>query len=264
MNAYRAARNPAELIAILKSYKGRLRYGGAPIERLDEYLDLCIAETEVGWTGSPDPALRLYARFKAIPETYPGFMTYLLRFTYHHQEMLDALSKIGASWDPSEPTAEDATSYRATALRGLGNEALARSYLQSLVKPDIPANSPYAEAKWGDQAYYHAALGDRDSALKAIAASRAARDPQRDFFSYVYAQRQIAFAYAQLGLAAPASAAIDSVLSSPSEHQTGVFLVEEALSPIRHSPEFEAVIRKHADQLKDPAILDTYFARPGA
>jgi len=100
--------------------------------------------------------------------------------------------------------------------------------------------------------------------LKAIAVSRSAMDPQRDFFGYIYAQREMAFAYAQLGMAAQASAAIDSVLSSPSEYQTGVFLVEEALSPIRHSPEFEAVIRKHADQLKDPAILDTFFARPSA
>lgn len=137
MNAYRAERNPAELIAILKSYKGRLSYGDAPIEILDGYLELCIAETEVGWTGSAEPALRLYARCKALPGTYPGFMIYLLRFTDHHQEMLDALSKTGAVWDPSEPSAEDAAIYRATALRGLGNEALARSYLQSLVKPNL-------------------------------------------------------------------------------------------------------------------------------
>jgi tetratricopeptide (TPR) repeat protein len=250
-------------MALLKGCKGRVRYQDVPIELLDQYLDLCIAETEVGWTGSPEPALRLYARFKDIPNVYPGFTLYLLRFTDHHQEILDALSKIGAVWDPMEPSAEEATSYRAAALRGLGNEALARSYLQSLLKPDIPANEPYAERKWGEQAHYHAALGDRESALKAISASRSAMDPQRDFSSYVYAQRQIAFAYAQLGMPAEASAAVDAVLSSPSEYQTGVFLVEEALGPIRHSPEFEAVIRKHADQLKDPAILDTFFARPG-
>jgi TolB-like protein len=262
-NAYRADRRPAELIALLRSCKGRLSYKDVPTESLDQYLDLCIAETEVGWTGSPEPALRLYARFKDIPNMFPGFTLYLLRFTDHHQEMLETLSKIGAEWDPMEPTAEEATSYRATALRGLGNEALAQSYLRSLLK-DIPANDPYAEKKWGEQAYYYAALGDREPALKAIAASRSAMDLQRDFFSYVYAQRQIAFAYAQLGLPAEASAAIDAVLSSPSEYQTGVFLVEEALSPIRYKPEFEAVIRKHADQLKDPAILDTFFARPGA
>jgi TolB-like protein len=264
LNAYRADRRPAELIALLKSCKGRLIYQDVPTDSLDQYLDLCIAETEVDWTGSPEPALRLYARFKDIPNVFPGFTLYLLRFTDHHQEILDALSKIGAVWDPMEPSAEDATSYRATALRGLGNEALARSYLQSLLKPDMPANEPYAERKWGEQAYYYAALGDRESALKAIAASRSAMDPQRDFSSYVYSQRQVAFAYAQLGLPAEASAAIDAVLSSPSEYQTGVFLVEEALGPIRHSPEFEAVIRKHSDQLKDPAILDTFFARPGA
>ncbi len=263
MNTYRADRRPAELIELLKSYKGHLSYPEISTQRLDQFLDLCIADAEVGWTGSPEPALRLYAGFKAIPDMYPGAMVYLLHFTDHHQEMLDALSKIGAAFDPMEPSAEEATSLRATALRGLGNEALARSYLQSLLK-DVPASDPYAERKWGEQAHYCAALGDRDSALKAIAASRAAMDPQRDLLSYVYAQRQLAFAYAQLGLPTQASAAIDAVLSSPSEYQTGVFLVEEALSPIRHSPEFEAVIRKHADQLKDPAILDTFFARHGA
>ena len=264
MNAYRAARRPAELIAFLMSCKGRMSYPGVPTQMLDHYLELCIAETEVGWAGSPEPALRLYERFKAIPDMYPGAMAYLLHFTDHHQEMLDALSKIGAVVDPFEPSAEDAASYRATALRGLGNEAMAQSYLQSLLRPNIPANDPYAERKWGERAHNHAALGDRDSALKAIAESRAAMDPQRDLFNYVYAQRQIAFAYAQLGMPAEASAAIDVVLSSPTEYQTGIFLVEEALNPIRHSPEFEAVIRKHADQLKDPAILDTFFARPRA
>ena len=218
---------------------------------------------EVGWTGSPKPALSLYARFKETHDMSPGAMLYLLQFTDHYQEMLDHLSKLGAAYDPMEPPSDLATLGRATVLRGLGNDSLARSYIQSLLK-DIPANDPYAEWRWGEQAHYHALLGDRDAALKAIAASRASLDPQRDLFSYVEAQRQIAFAYAQLGLPAEASAAIDTVLSSPGDYLTGNFLVEQAISPISHSPEFEAVIRKHADQLKDPAILETFFARPRA
>ena len=262
-SAFRAALRPAELIAFLKNHKGRVNYPKIPTQVLDQYLDLCVAEMEVGWTGSPKPALSLYAKFKATPDLYPGLMVYLLQFTDHYQEMLDSLSKIGAAYDPTEPSSEQATLDRAMALRGLGNDTLARSYIQSLLK-DVPTNDPYAERRWGEQAYYHAILGDRDAALKAIAASGAAMDPQRDLFSYVDAQRQIAFAYAQLGLPAEASAAIDAVLSSPGLYLTGNFLIEQAVGPIRHSPEFEAVIRKHADQLKDPAILDTFFARPGA
>lgn len=263
VHAYRAARRPAELIVFLKNQKGRLHYLNISTAVIDAYLDLDIAEMEVGWNGSPNPALSLYAKFKEIPDMSPGFMLYLLQFTDHYQEMLDTLSKIGAAYDPMEPPSELATLDRITALRGLRNESLARSYIQSLLK-DIPTNDPYAERKWGEQARYHALLGDRDAALKAIAASRASMDPQRDFFSYVEAQRQIAFAYAQLGLPAEASTAIDAVLSSSGDYLTGNFLIEQALSPIRHSPEFEAVIRKHADQLKDPAILDGFFSGHGA
>ncbi len=263
VHAYRATRRPAELIAFLKDQKGHLSYHGIPTQVLDEYLDLSVAEMEVAWTGSPKPALSLYAKFKETPDMSPGFMLYLLQFTDHYQEMLDTLSKIGAAFDPMEPPSELATLDRITALRGLGNDTLARSYIQSLLK-DIPANDPFAERRWGEQARYHALLGDRDAALKAIAASQAALDPQRDFFSYVEAQRQIAFAYAQLGLPAEACAAIDAVLSSPGDYLTGNFLIEQDMGPIRHSPEFEAIIRKHADQLKDPAILDTFFSRPGA
>lgn len=263
VHAYRAARRPSELIAFVQSQKGRLSYQDIPTRVIDSYLDLFIAEMEVGWTGSPKPALSLYEKFKEMPDMSPGSMLYMLQFTDHYQEMLDTLAKIGAAYDPIEPTSELATLDRITALRGLGNDTLARSYIQSLLK-DIPTNDPYAEIRWGEQAYFQALLGNRDAALKAIAASRSALDPQRDLFSYVEAQRQMALAYAQLGLPAEASAAIDAVLSSPGDYLTGNFLVEEALRPIRHSPEFEAVIRKHADQLKDPAILDRFFSGHGA
>jgi tetratricopeptide (TPR) repeat protein len=261
--AFRADRRPAELIALLKSYQGHLHYRNLPMSVMDAYLDLCMAETELCWEGSPKPALSLCEKFKGNPDISPGFTLVLLKFTDHYQEMLDTLSKVGAGYDPMEPSADDLALIRITALRGLGNDTLARSYLQSMLR-EISTDDPYAEVKWGERAHYCALLGDRDAAVRAIAASRAALDPERDFYSYVEAQRQIALAYAQLGMPSESCAAIDAVLSGPGDYLTGNFLMEPDISPIRHSPEFEAVIRKHADQLKDPTILDTFFARPGA
>ena len=98
----------------------------------------------------------------------------------------------------------------------------------------VPIISKIEESR--DEAYYHAALGDREAALKAVATSHAAMDLQRNFFSYVIAQRQIAFAYARLGQPAEASGALDAVLSSPGPYLSGIFLVEPALEPIRHTP----------------------------
>jgi hypothetical protein len=45
-------------------------------------------------------------------------------------------------------------------------------------------------------------------------------------------------------------------------NSTATIMIDGFYASLRPAPEPEAVIRRHADQLKDSAMLDTYFAPP--
>jgi TolB-like protein len=146
-----------------------------------------------------------------------------------------------------------------------GNEALARSYFRGFLKE----MSESTEARWTAQfmpdwyaaqrSYAHACLGERDEALAWAEKSIEQTDPSRNFEDYFESMLRLAISFSLIGETDRACEFIDQILSSPSGYTTGGMLLEIGLKPLHDEPAFQAVIRKHADQLKDPAILQQYF-----
>jgi hypothetical protein len=108
----------------------------------------------------------------------------------------------------------------------------------------------------------HAVLGDAARAHEAMARATGLVDPTRNLQQYFFVQSMVGVTQVQLGETQAACETIDMLLSSPTGVSTGMIMIDGFFSSLRPAPEYEAVIRRHADQLKEPAILDTYFAKP--
>lgn len=84
-------------------------------------------------------------------------------------------------------------------------------------------------------------------------------DPSRNFEDYFDSMLKLAVSFAIIGETDRACQLVDQILSSPSGITTGSLLLDFGLQSLQDKPAFQTVIRKHADQLKDPAILEQYF-----
>ena len=185
---------------------------------------------------------------------------------YHHgdyQEALEFMSRIQQNTFISEPYLAE--------LRGWiylksGNEAMARSYFKGFLKE--MSDSP--RARWMQQfrpdwhaaevSYAQACLGNREEALSWAEIALEKTDPLRNFEDYFDSLFKVAITFALVDEPDRATRLIDQILSSPSGYSTGYVLTTDPnLKSLFAYPAFQAVIRKHADQLKDPAILEQLF-----
>jgi TolB-like protein len=146
-----------------------------------------------------------------------------------------------------------------------GNEALSRSYFRGFLKEMEES----LEARWtarfrpdwhaAQRSYAHACLGEREAALTWADTALEQTDPSRNFEDYFDSMVKLAVTYTLIGETDRACQLIDQILSSPSGWSTGEILLDIGLQSLHDKPAFQAVIRKHADQVKDPAILSKFF-----
>ena len=146
-----------------------------------------------------------------------------------------------------------------------GNEALARSYFRGFLKEMEES----LEARWtaryrpdwhaAQRSYAHACLGEKEAALQWAETALQQTDPSRNFQDYFDSMFKLAVSYALIGEIDRACELVDQILSSPSGITTGQLLLDFGLESLHDEPAFQAVIRKHAHQLRDPAILERYF-----
>jgi tetratricopeptide (TPR) repeat protein len=188
-------------------------------------------------------------------------------YTENYQTTLDLLSRIQLDSDTSSISSVDLAEMRGWSYLRTGNPALAQSYFKGYLKELL--DSP--RARWqqtfrpdwyaAELSYAYACLENREEALKWAATAIEAADPSRNYQDYFNTLGRLAFTYFLTGEFQQGCALIDQILSTPSGWTTGDFLLNPQLKGYRSIPEFEAVLRKHADQLKDPAILDAFFAK---
>jgi hypothetical protein len=109
------------------------------------------------------------------------------------------------------------------------------------------------------RSYAHACLGDREETLAWAEKALEETDPSRNFRNYFDSMQMLAVSFALIGETDRACQLIDQILASPSGITCGGILFDYSFESLHGEPAFEAVIRKHADQLKDPAILEQIF-----
>jgi tetratricopeptide (TPR) repeat protein len=247
-------------IGFLQRHKARAieeGNGGAVLE-----LSRRIAEFEAWWTGSLEPLREFQLSVKNDPLATPGLNARLL-FTM--QEYAGALEEMDATDTGSDPYAYDPVTlmiYRGIALRESGNVQMARSYFLNSFK-SLPESGYVFQTipAFGNAAlsYLNAVVGNKDEALDAAGKSESFMDPSRNLPLYFLSNGMLASGFVELGEIDRACQKFELLLSGPTGSSTGRVLVEFRNPVLFQDPRFQAVIRKHADQLKDPAILDEYF-----
>ncbi len=224
------------------------------------------------WSGSSDPLQVLQARIQANEHAEEDFARGGLKIIialylkdYDWLATLLSSVEVGDRFDQLSPI--DQAFFRGWVNMVNGNEALARSYFKALLNQlqDSPRGrwmeQSQPDVHASNKALVHAFLGDSNDALAWADRAMEAADPSINFMDYVDSLLYISEAYTQLGMTADACRIIDQILSSPSGEYTcpGYFLVWPLYDNLHGTPEFEAVIRKHAENLKDPAILKEFF-----
>lgn len=223
--------------------------------------------TEAQWYGSVQPILDYTKQIADNPQAPVEVNGMLAYYRGDYQYVLDAIATIQPGTAYGSLMSIDISGIRAWAYLKTGNASLAKSYyrgylneLETTLKGQWMKNfEPDVYAAL--QAFAYAALGDKETALEWADKALATADPSRHFEDYIETIQALARTYAFLGEDIRASELIDELLSSPSGVPTGEVLIDRQYMEIADSPHFQAVIRKHADQLQDPSIIDEYFGK---
>lgn len=254
-----------EKIEIIEGQLEAARDSAPEVEIIGLEFARIIAEAQ--WTGSVQPILELSEKIGDNPSASVEVKGMLAFFRGDYDYVLDAIATIQPGTGFGSLMSIDISGIRAWAYLKTGNASLAKSYyrgylneLESTLKgqwmkqyePDVYASL---------QAFAYAALEDRETASEWAEKALTLADPSRHFEDYCDTIQTLARMYALLGDDIRACELLDELLSSPSGFPTGEVLIDRQFRDISDSPHFEAVIRKHADQLKDPAILDEYFPK---
>jgi TolB-like protein len=224
-----------------------------------------LATANAYWSGSNEPIDAFLEFALEVGDVPVDFLAGAAYQTRNFQRMLDIYSEIveGSSYSVAMPM--DMAGARAWAYYMTGNLPLAKSYAKGYLKElDTSPKGQWMKLYMPDvhtalHAYGNAFLGNREEALRLAEEALEYASPTRQFADYFETNRYLAVTYGFLGEDEMACELIDLMLSSPSGYSTGQLLVDPQLDTLHDSPLFQAVIRKHADQLKDPAILEDYF-----
>jgi|TARA_B110000438_G_C15812970_1_gene650559 TolB-like protein len=215
--------------------------------------------------GSIDEAVEVYDRLAGETE-FPGFVSRsVLTMQRKYDEVIDHLSSIDTA-DTFWVMQQDLAIIRSWHYLKAGNRSLANSYLKSYLNeletslkgrwmkrfsPDRYAIA-YAEGL--------ALLGDKDEALEWIEAALEAANPTRHYRDYFDTLFDCTYTYSHLGMAEESAQLIDQILSTQNGFTVGLFLVDPKFDSIRETPEFEAVMRKYMDQLRDSSVIESYYS----
>jgi len=220
------------------------------------------------WSGDIRPLKALVDKAQKSPDS--GIPTWLLLQDAFRAEDYALASKLTNAMSMGEHFGQirstDMAFYRGWINLMSGNQLLAQSYYKGWLK-DLDDS---ASGKWMQQyqpdvyaatkGEINAYLGERDAALEWNNKALDATAPNRRFSDYIFSLRIIAETYTYLGMYDQASQIIDQLLSIQSGISTGDVMTWPLYNKLHSVPAFEAVIRRHADQLKDPAILNSYFS----
>ncbi|NDV63597.1 hypothetical protein G0Q06_14130 [Puniceicoccales bacterium CK1056] len=254
-----------------------------------DFLDAKIAEVRSGNTAlqdDPETILLNYGFMKAqIQALWSGNRSYFDSFFQDNEDnkaMTDLPRAYYAFYSGNYAEAlgymsgldqEQLSLWRLSEMRAWiylksGNEALAQSYFRGFFKEMEES----LEGRWtaryrpdvhaAQRSYAHACLGEKQAALEWADKALERTDPSRNFSDYFESMLKLAISFTVIGESDRACQLVDQILSSPSGITTGNLLVDFGLQPLRDNPAFQEVIRKHGDQLKDPAILEKFFGEP--
>lgn len=262
--AYEFSRRFEEGIGFLENQLARaVRENNAQAE-----LDLSgkIANFETWWSGSPGPLRSHYERIKDNPLATPAMKSMLLMGLQRYDDALAAMSSVEPGADPYAANNVVFMSFRAYALRESGNRPLAQSYLQKSIK-SLEENEYFVGTMPGNAyatlALFHALAGDKEASMAAARKSESSLDASRNLPLYYFNIGLLARAYLEAGEIDKACAKLEQMLSGPTGPSAGRILMEFRDPALFQDARFQTVIRGHADQLKDAALLDEYFAKRG-
>ncbi|MDQ8188044.1 hypothetical protein [Pelagicoccus sp. SDUM812002] len=223
-------------------------------------------DIEVRWTGDRAGFRTFLERIETDSNATAGMRSRYRLAAGDYAGVLRELAAVDPGRDPYAPNVIEMPLHQALALERTGNPALAHSYFRSVLKQY--SSSPMAEmmlqrdpaSVYATMAFMHAGLGEVSEMRVAIAQAREAADPGRSYQSYLLVEYLNALAFTQVGETVEACATIDQLLSAPAGESTGSILANVSFDSLHGSPEFQKVIRQHADQLKDPAVIEDLFA----
>lgn len=222
-----------------------------------------LANLDYKWTGNLGSARDYYEIYSESLSPYEKARRLLQLGEY--DSALEEISLIGGESAPQFNNPRGNLIVQGRALHAQGNQLLARTYFDKAIdmvgrdieNPDFNSNygSDYALL-----ARLNAFAGHDDKARKAIALAEESLADIALIPTLYDNVWQIARALIELEEYDQACEKMEMLLSGPTGKSTGWLMVECADTSIRTYPKFEALLRKYQDQLKDPTVLDAYFA----
>ncbi len=229
------------------------------LQRLNHFL----ADLNCRWTGTLDAKRSYYEAYSGSHSPYERARMLLQLGEY--DRALEEISMIGGESAPQYNNPRGNLIIQGRALHAQGNEMLARTYLNraiDMVGRDI--DNPDMNSNFGSDfallARLNAFAGYDEKAQKAITLAEESLAEivlVPTFYDNVW---QMARALIELREYDRACDKMELLLSGPTGESTGWLMVECSDTGIRAYPKFEALLRKYQYQLKDPAVLDVYFA----
>ena len=248
--------------AIEVTRSGKVQQQDVPESIIFEY-DFMKARIQALWSADRtyfDEVFKKYDDSEVMPDRMRAYYAY---YSGDYARALKLMS--GIQQEQQSSGAWQLAEMRGWIYLKSGNEALARSYFRGFLKEMEES----LEARWtarfrpdwhaAQRSYAHACLGEREAALAWADKALEQTDPSRNFEDYFDSMVKLAVTYTLIGETDRACQLIDQILSSPSGWSTGEILLDFGLQSLHDKPAFQAVIRKHASQLKDPAILSKFF-----
>ncbi|WP_221032703.1 tetratricopeptide repeat protein [Actomonas aquatica] len=258
-----ATRRFDEALTFLRAHTPRLT--AADDGRNALTLDHLVTDMEARWSGDRESLRPFVARLDDEPFATAGMRCRYRLAVGDYTGVLEQLAAVEPGRDPYAPNPIEMALFRGLALARTGNQSLAHSFFRSVLNRFT--TGPEAEMMLqrvpgivhSSSAFMHAGLGQVDEMHTSIAAARASTDPGRNLQNYLQTEYLIALAYTEAGAVTEACATINQLLSAPSAESTGSILANVSFDALHDTPEFQALIRQHQNQLKDPAIIDRLF-----
>jgi hypothetical protein len=259
-DAFEFTRRFEEAIGFMRTHLARAISDKNAQAELD--LSVKIAYFEAWWSGSHEPLRNQYERVKRNPLATPAMKSFMLLALQEYDGALKEMSSVETGSDPYASNSSVFMAFRAYALRNSGNRQLAQSYLKNSIAT-IEGDGMFLATMPGNAhatlALLHALAGNKEAAVAAAKKAESNLDASRNLPLYYLSNALLARAYFEAGEIDKGRDRLDLILSGQTGSSTGRVLVEFHDPALLQEPRFQAVIRKHADQLKDPAILDKYF-----
>lgn len=226
-------------------------------------VSLQRAQFACWWSGTTDGIDELYASVKDREGVTDGYRVSLLFWLGRYDEVLELIEVLDPRYDSFAPDPFTLMSIRGVSLRETGELELSQSYLEKTVvslKAQTGAFATKPGVMYSILAVLEAYCGFREEALKAIEMAEANLDASRNLPEHYLAQGWLARAFFELGEYERVIDRLEFMLSGRSGACVGRVMRDFRDEELRGNEKYEALLRRNASQLKDPAVLDDYFS----